>query len=395
MFKYVLPAFILLLILIAFTGCKDDAPSPTAPGTYQLESPASLSIQFKYNVILKEYSANLKWNKSVGEDDENFTGYAVITYAADYGDSINPSYAVIDSAFLSGPLHNYTLASFEPNKRFFTRVYTVSFGNIFSAPQETEVYNTKEIAPPKIISMYMRFNNGAPEAVIYWSPSLDEEFKDFYGYTAITYVVSKEGEKGFPVGLSFLSKDEHSVIVKLDNKNMYLKTYVHATHVNNYLSPDAETYIYGYEILDSGKIEEMSAAPETKSAYGWNKSGAGSQYVFSSAKTDSMDICCVRKDGQLSLYSPSAIENAPAGARQTKFLKFGKDFWETVVSSPVELINDKVLISEGDIILLKNQDNYYIKLKIKSITPSGSNSYSTVAFDYRFQTVQGLRAAKQ
>ncbi|HEX2984257.1 MAG TPA: hypothetical protein VHO28_12000, partial [Ignavibacteriales bacterium] len=201
-FKHVLTASILLLI--AFIGCKDDSPSPTAPGPYQLEGPAGLSLQFKYNVILKEYSAKLNWNKSVCEDDENFTGYTVITYAADYGDSIHPSYIVIDSSFLSGPVHNYTLDSFEPNKRFFTRVYTVSFDKIYSMPQETEVYNTKEIAPPQIKNLYMLFDDGYPEAVINWFPSPDEDFKDFYGYTAITYVVSKEGEKGFPVGLNFL-----------------------------------------------------------------------------------------------------------------------------------------------------------------------------------------------
>ncbi|HEX2984256.1 MAG TPA: hypothetical protein VHO28_11995 [Ignavibacteriales bacterium] len=394
-FKYVLPASILLLILIAFTGCNEDSASSAGPGPYQLEKPTGLAVQFRYNETSREYSALIRWLESAVEHDKGFTGYAVVIYEADFGDSIN--YTVIDSALLPGPVHSYTFTTLTPDKQFFAKIYTVSFGIILSAPLVTDVYNTKRLAPPENVSVAMNFDEGYSVAIISWTPSPDEALKDFEGYVIKTYEVTKEGEKGWPAEGNYCTKDKHSVKVRFTlstNLRPYFRSYVSSKHTNDYRSPEAGSYIYGEEILDSGKIDEINPAPEVKSAYGWNND-AGTQYAFNSVNINNIDICCVRKDGQLFLYSPSAVENVPAGARQTKFLKLGKDFWERVAILPVDPIYDKINISEGDVILLMNQDNHYVKLKIKSSAPYGSNSYSTVAFDYRFQTIQGLRAAKQ
>ncbi len=398
--KHILAAFFLLLILIAFTGCKDDPSSSLPPtGFYQLEKPKNFPlISFNYDFTKSEFSVDLHWNASPGEDDENFSGYAVITYAADFGDSINPSYVVIDSAFLPGNAHHvYTVDSVERDKRFYSAIYTVSFGAILSEPLKTSVYSTKTLAPPQNVRVEMNFDNGYPEALVSWDPSPDENLKDLTAYEALTYQVTKDGEKRYSPGEGGAFGKKRSIKVKLRYKGAYYRTYIRSLHANGYYvsQTEAASCIYGYEILDSGQVDEMSLAREAKSAYGWNNSGAGSQYVFNSANANSIDICCVKEDSLFILSSPAAVQNAPAGARQTKFLKLGADYWETVAAIPADPIYNKTAVSEGDVILLKTQDDYYIKLKIKKISAAGSSPYSTIAFDYRFQTMQGLRAAKQ
>lgn len=392
----VLSLFIITFIFI--TGCKDDPSSPTDPGPYQLERPGSIPVvrfHIDYtNDPTGKFSFEVCWNASPGKNDENFTGYAVITYAADYGDSINPTYAVIDSVLLLGHIYSHTVTTIKPNKRYFSEIYTVSFGNILSVPLKTRVFTSNVLAPPQKVVVKIYFDNGYPEALVSWSPSPQENLKDLIGYEALTYNLKKDGDRYFP-GQGGASGKKRSIKVGQLYKGAYYRTYIQSIHADGYPAPEIASCIYGYEILDSGQVDEMSTMADAKNAYGWNKDGAGYQFVLSSAKTDSIDICCIKEGSSYILSSPAAVENAPAGARQTKFLKLEKDLWETVINIPFELTNDKVAISEGDVIILKTQDDYYIKLKIKSIASSGSNSNSAIAFDYRFQTMQGLRAAKR
>lgn len=259
--------------------------------------------------------------------------------------------------------------------------------------ESTDPVDETELAPPT--SGYVTLDQASSSfAIVGWSASTDENLDDFIGYIVTTYEVSASGAKTVKFDSVVVNKPTRSVTVNGLIAGKSYKSYIHSLLDNDDYSLALETNVYGGVVTKTGEeIDEMNSSASAQSGYGWNSAGAGEQYAYSSANASHIDIHCRKEGSTYVFYSPAALENPIAGARTTKFLSLSASDW-SASSFTTEPNKNNVTVSDGDVLLLKNADGYYVKLKITDISAEGA-AFATVTFSYKFQNVQGLRAAKQ
>lgn len=254
----------------------------------------------------------------------------------------------------------------------------------------TDPVDQTELAPPTNAEVTLE-QSSSSYALITWSASTDEDLDDFIGYIVNTYEVTSAGSRVVKFDSVFVAKPTHNKTVLSLAPGKYYKTYIHSQLDNDDFSVALETNIYGGVVVGSGEIDEMHSSASAQSGFGWNSVGAGTQYAYTSANAATIDIHCRKEGSTYVFYSPASLTNPIAGARTTKFLSLSDDDW-TSSNFTTEPNKDNVTAGEGDVVLIKTNDNYYVKLKVKDITTA---TFATITFDYKFQNVQGLRAAKQ
>jgi hypothetical protein len=388
---------LLTFITLYVCGCKDDASTEPEKESYAMAPPAIVEVNLSY-VSNGQYVANIEWEPSKDENDENFTGYAVVTYGVDFEGNRNTESPHYDSAWvIAKTTHSYVFGFLERGKLYRTKVYSVSFNTEYSEAVKSETYGITEIAPPGQAAVNLD-QAGSPYAVINWSASTDEALDDFVGYVVTTYEVASSGAKIAIFDSALVNKPSHSHVVSGLVAGKLYKTSIWSLLDNGDLSSPLETNTYAAIIKGSGEIDEMSSSNYSQSSYGWTIAGAGGQVSYSSANSAHIDIHC-RADnaGNLILYSPASAPSPQlSDARTTLFLALSIDDWDKS-NFTTEPNKSNIAVTAGSIILLKNADGYYVKLKIQSIATqgTGTTTYKKVTFDYKFQNVQGLRAAKR
>jgi hypothetical protein len=260
----------------------------------------------------------------------------------------------------------------------------------------TDPEDVTELAPPT--GAYVSLDQASSSyALVGWSASTDESKDDFVGYKIITYEVSSTGAKVAKFDSVNVNKPTHTATVSSLVAGKYYKTYIHSLMDNNDFSVALETNIYGGVVVKANAtVDQTHSSASAKSGYGWGTAGDGVQSSYSSANAANIDLVCRKEtNGEIyTFYSPASLDNPLTGARTTKFLALSEDDW-----SKSDFKTDPTAVSAtaavGNVILIKTQDNEYVKVKIKSVAKAGSNDWTTVTFDYKYQNVTGLRAAKQ
>ncbi|MGE5679983.1 MAG: fibronectin type III domain-containing protein [Bacillota bacterium] len=257
-----------------------------------------------------------------------------------------------------------------------------------------------ELAPPANVTVSLYAASGAG-ATIKWTASPDQGQSDFKGYVVVTNRVDSTGR--------IISIQDSALVQKTDSTfhNVTLdpgRTYryqssVYAVRNDGSKSQSASSIIYAgvYESTSGSNIDEFSSASAAKSGFGWDPfTGLGTQLGYTSANASQIDLHLRAAQSGFNFYSPSAPSVSITNARQTKIglVGTGKTAYDKTENLDEPNL-DNIAVALNNVYLIKTQDNYYVKIWVKSIGKSGTNTFNTVTFDYKVQPTKGLRVLKR
>ncbi len=237
-------------------------------------------------------------------------------------------------------------------------------------------------------------------ATIYWSASTDEALDNFVGYMVKTYEVNESGTNVALFDSTVVSKPTHNYSTTHAAGDLVAgkryKTYIYSYNDDKEFSSALASNVYGGVVVKTGAaVDQTYDNNNAQSGYGWGSAGEGAQVAYGSANAASIDLVCRKEtNGEIfTFYSPASLTTPITGARTTKFLALTADDWTK--SNFSEPTANSATVAAGNVVLIKTQDNEYVKVKINTVAKSGTNAWYTVTFDYKYQNVAGLRAAKQ
>jgi Fibronectin type III domain len=229
-------------------------------------------------------------------------------------------------------------------------------------------------------------------ATISWRASEDTGRSDFRGYRVITQELDTNNKviTVFQVQLVTPSTLTYTVDSLISGKRY--KTSVSAELTDNTTSDTISTQVYGAVYYNTdGQIDEMfdNDTTDSQSGYGWPSHRQGYQYKFAGQFSTLIDLHMrANSGGKLTFYSPG---NFPPGLRNTEISLVGDNLDAFDQTNLVEPQSHSQLVNLGKVYLLKTEDNYYIKVYVTSIGNPVSTNFKTVKFEYKVQSVQGLR----
>jgi len=255
--------------------------------------------------------------------------------------------------------------------------------------------NSTTVAPPGSISFSVdAIPGGSSYALISWTASPDENKNDFKGYRIITVSLNASGQIISTFEERELPKTPRSYQVLSINRGTRYKTFLLSELNDGTKSDSLETKTYsGVYYNNDGLIDSYTAGPSNaKSGFGWGVStGAGNQYTYSEANANFIDINLRLLENELFLFSPDVFNNL---YKTTAFSLVGaglQAFNETELLEPSGSI---IKVQQDNVYLIKTRENYYIKIWIKDIIDN-VGGYFTIEFEYKVQSVEGLRIVKR
>ncbi len=252
--------------------------------------------------------------------------------------------------------------------------------------------SSESIDGPKNLTLSINaVQGGNSYSTVNWEPSADQTRDDFRGYRVMTHELNSNNEVVTVFQVQLVNKNVSSFNVDNLVSGTRYRTSVSAELNDGTASDTVSTSIYGavFYRTDGMMDEFTSDSSNSKSGYGWPTHSQGYEYEYITSLAPVIDVNLRRNSsGKLMFYNP--LTKAP-GSRKTKMLLVGSGeeaFNQTDLREPD---SDSLEVALEKVFLLKNQDNYYIKVYVKSIETEGNNSYSTIKFEYKVQTVQNLR----
>lgn len=250
-----------------------------------------------------------------------------------------------------------------------------------------------KIAPPQSPKLVLKAQagGGASYAIVSWKPSNDTGNTYFSGYRVFVYKVDPNGKIINNISAQLVGKNQLSYTVSNLVKGIRYLTSIRAelNDQNNTTSDTVNTPIYGAVYYNTdGRIDEYNSSGDS-SGYGWPFNAQGFQYPYTTSNAVSIDLHLRRVSGSLNFYSPQKYS---PGTNVTFMEYVGLDsaaFNNTSLKEPD--IDSAASVKVRNVYLLKTRDNYYIKVFVRTIDNSVSANYQTVYFDYKVQSVPGLR----
>lgn len=249
------------------------------------------------------------------------------------------------------------------------------------------------VDPPTNIELLVdAVAGGGSYALITWDPSASEGVSGFNGYRIITYILDTNNNITSTFKNDLVSKNTHTETLNNILRGTRYISFVRAELTDGTKSDSVATKIYGGVYYNNdGVIDEFTpGVSSAKSGYGWNTDvGSGTQYSFTTSNAASIDIH-MRYEGGLKFYSPV---NYLTGGKTTLYsvVDTGQAaFGQTTLDEPTFSV---VEVSANTVYLIKTQENYYIKIWIKSI--SQANNIYTAYFDYKVQPIVDLKLVKK
>jgi len=229
---------------------------------------------------------------------------------------------------------------------------------------------------------------GDSKVTFNWTASSDENDTDFKGYRIITVELNANNQITFVFQEQALSKSIKSHTINPLERGKRFKTFLLAEKNNGTKSDSLETEIYaGVFYNTNGVIDTYVPNSSAMSGFGWNVvTGTGTQYPYTQSNADKIDLH-IRDLGSVPyFFSPGGLDE---GFRLTRMKNIGSgqsSFDETDLPEADETF---LALNLGDVYLIKTQENYYVKIWIKSIVDVGE--FYTVQLDYKLQPIQGLK----
>ena len=250
---------------------------------------------------------------------------------------------------------------------------------------------TNTVSPPGSFTFNVDAVAGGDASVTFnWTASPDANKSNFKGYRIITAEVDSNGNVTSVLQEVSRIKNLTYSIDPLDRGRRY-KTYLCSELEDGTLSDSLETEIYAAVFYNTdGVIDSYVQNSSTLSGFGWNIStGAGTPYSYTQGNAALIDLHLEETHSAPYFYTPNAFDDNFKLTRM-KLVGSGKTgFDETnLPEADVTILS----VEYDNVYLLRTQDDYYIKIWIKSVEPPGlTQDYYTIHFDYKVQPIKGLR----
>ena len=283
-------------------------------------------------------------------------------------------------------------------KFYFIALAVLLFSYIFmggdcSTNDNNDPIPPKTVAPPENVKLIIDADPGGGEsfAKISWTASSDESESDFRGYRITTYALNSSNQVSYIFEVRAVNKLVNSYTVSSIDRNVRYKSTILAELTNGIQSAFVETPVYSGVYYNNNGSINSHFDENSLSGYGWDiQSGNGNQYLYIENNSSLIDFHLRETSGTLFFYSPDAFEPNFKSSK-INLVGFGQTaFDQTDLTEP-----DKTLIGIADesVYLLKTQAGYYIKIWIRDI--DNIQNYSNVKFDYKVQSLEGLRILKK
>lgn len=240
---------------------------------------------------------------------------------------------------------------------------------------------------------------GSSLAVVSWTKSADSSRSDFAGYVVKTYVVDSTGTIISQFGSTQnVPEGSNSQIVNSIQLGTLYRSFIWARLDDGSTSDSVGTQIYsGVFYNNDGSIDTYRTSGPAASGFGWDilfGGGLGLQLSFVPSNASQIDLHLRGESiNNLMFHSPDGFLT---GASTTKFSLIGQGqaaFDQTNLTEPTQ---DSIAVAVNNVYLLKTETNHYVKVWVKDITDViVVPPYTNVKFDYKVQTVAGLRIVKR
>ena len=251
--------------------------------------------------------------------------------------------------------------------------------------------DTNTVSPPASFTFNVDAVAGGDASVTFnWTASPDANKSNFKGYRIITAEVDSNGNITSVLQEASRIKNLTYSIDPLDRGRRY-KTFLCSELEDGTLSDTLKTEIYAAVFYNTdGVIDSYVQNSSTMSGFGWDIStGVGTPYSYTQGNAALIDLHLEETHSAPYFYTPNAFGGSFKLTRMKLIGSGQAGFDETNLHEADETI----LLAENDnVYLLKTQDNYYIKIWIKSVDPpSLTSDHFTIHFDYKVQPIKGLR----
>jgi len=283
-------------------------------------------------------------------------------------------------------------------KSLFAFIFILSFAFILTSCDSDDSGtgpDDNSLNPPSNVKVKLNaVAGGSSIAQITWTSSTSEGNNNFKGYAVVTDSTDINGVRKGLVDSTFLDKSESDFknISSIERGKFY-KTKIYSISVDNKKSSSVETIVYAGVYSNTGTIDEYSPA------YGSAQSGfardvlcfGGTKLPFTSANFNKIDLHLRAVSEKLNFVSPKSIDGS---ARQTLYEEVpgtGQTAYDLSEELP-EPTKTQIEVQADKVYLLKTQDNYYLKIWVKSIN---TGNYKTVNFEFKAQPINGFRVLKR
>ena len=267
--------------------------------------------------------------------------------------------------------------------------YTFMGGDCSTNNDENINLPVKTVAPPASFTFKLEAEPGGDsEAIFNWTASPDENNSDFEGYRIITVRLNDDNEIVSVIQVQALGKTSKNHHISVERGIRY-KTFLLAELSDGAGSDSLETNVYaGIFYNNDGQIDSYENSSE--SGFGWDvTTGSGTQYPYTEGNAGKIDLHIRELGKDPYFFSPNGLDENYKLTRIENIGSGQSAFDETDLR---EADNEFLIVTLGDVYLVKTQEGYYAKIWIKSITPPNDNQgYYTVQFEYKLQPVRGLR----
>jgi hypothetical protein len=255
--------------------------------------------------------------------------------------------------------------------------------------------STKTVAAPGGLTLKVdAVPGGNSYALISWTASPDENNNDFKGYRVITVELNSSNQIVSVFNEQAVPRTTRTYTIFSIGWNIRYKSFVVAELNDGTKSDSIATKVYaGVYFNNNGSIDSYTQSGQGQSGYGWNvNTGQGSQYPFVTNNAGVIDLHVRETTGTLFFYSPNGFGSQYKNTRMRLIGSGQAAFDETELQEPDETF---LPVNDENVYLLRTQENYYIKIWVKSIQQIGNPPYFNISFDYKVQPVEGLRLVKR
>jgi hypothetical protein len=246
------------------------------------------------------------------------------------------------------------------------------------------------VAPPASFTFKLEAEPGGDsEAIFNWTASPDENNSDFEGYRIITVRLNDDNEIISVIQVQALGKTSKSHTISVDRGTRY-KTFLLAELNDGTGSDSLETNVYAGIFYNTGGEIDSYAENTSESGFGWNvTTGTGTQYAYTESNAGEIDLHIEELRNLPYFFSPHSLDE---NFKLTRIKNIGSSQAAFDETDLPEVDETSLIVNLGDVYLVRTQEEYYIKIWIKSIDPPDlSQSFYTVHFDYKLQPIRGLR----
>jgi hypothetical protein len=277
----------------------------------------------------------------------------------------------------------------------FTLIYLVLLGGDCGTSNDPA---PQGVGAPQNVKLKVGADSlGGSYAEVRWDASASHNLDEFKGYRVITYRVDESGNNLFLFENREVGKSLSHIILNIDRDTTLYRSFVSSEMNSGRNSDSVATAVYSgvYHRKDGG-IDEYIQGSLLESGFGFDiQNGSGQKYIFSQENELLIDLHLrPGEDTLLYFYSPDQFELINARTTLIGIVGTGEEAFDNTELQEPSMSFAEVRVD--NVYLLKTEDEYYIKIWVKSIVNIiDPFPYKHVIFEYKVQPAKGLMLLKR